>query len=133
MTRLLWPLAGLVVAAALLAAGCGGEPEPTVYRLEPTRACLEQTGLEPTTANVDFVASTATGGAVRAEIAANEVTISFGETDEEAQRTARAYENFAGPRIPIEHVLFREHNAVLVWGAPPTDEERTRVVSCLSA
>jgi len=133
MTGLIRPLAGLVVAAALLAAGCGGEPEPTLYQLEPTRACLDGAGLDVTTENLDFVASTATGGALRAEIGANEVTVSFGATEEEAERTARAYRNFAGPRIPIDHVLFREHNAVLVWGAPPSDEERTRVHSCLAA
>lgn len=132
MTRPTRFLGGLVAAAALVAAGCGGESGPELYRLEPTQACLEEAGLDVTTDDLDFVASTAAGGALRVDIAANHATISFGETQDEAARTAEAYRNFAGPQIPVEHVLFREQNAVLVWGAPPSDEERTRVVSCLS-
>jgi len=134
MTRRITSLGGLVLIAALLGAGCGGgESEPELYRLEPTRSCLEGAGLEVTTEELDFVASTATGGALRTDIAANHATVSFGETPEEAERTAEAYRNFAGPRIPIDHVLFRYENAVVVWGAPPSEEERTRVVSCLAA
>ena len=125
-------LAGLVVTAALVAAGCGGEAEPERYELEPTRECLEQAGIEVTTDDLDFVASTAAGGALRAHLPENEVTISLGETDAEAERTATAYRNFAGPTIAIEHVLSRQANAVLVWGAPPSDDDRARVTSCLA-
>jgi hypothetical protein len=131
MIRPTWFPAGLVVAAALLAAGCGGADEPDAYRLEPTRSCLEHAGLDVTTDDLDFVASTAAGGALRTDLPENEVTISFGDTEAEAERTARAYRNFAGPTIPIEHVLFRRANAVLVWGAPPSDVDQMRVTACL--
>jgi hypothetical protein len=131
MDRTRMPLAGLVVAAALLAAGCGGPAGPETYGLDPTRACLEEAGFDVTTEDLDFVASTAVGGAVRADMPGNHVTISFGEGEEEAVRTEQAYRRFAAPQIPIEHVLFRERNAVLVWGAPPTDEESGPVVACL--
>jgi hypothetical protein len=123
--------AGLALAAVLLVAGCGGNGEPELYRLDPTRACLEDAGHEVSTDDLDFVASTATGGAFRADVGANEVTLTFGETEEEAERTASAYRNFAGPTIQIDHVLFRRSNAVLVWGAPPGDEERAPVEGCL--
>ncbi|HUG28887.1 MAG TPA: hypothetical protein VMQ65_00020 [Candidatus Limnocylindria bacterium] len=132
MDRYRMRVAGLVVAAALLAAGCGGGAEPETYSLEPTRACLEEAGLTVSGRNLDFVASTATGGALRVRLPANDVTISFGLTEEEASRTAQAYRRFAGSTIAIDHVLGRERNAVLVWGAPPADEEASRVVGCLA-
>jgi hypothetical protein len=129
-----WPaslVAGLALAAALLAAGCGGETEPDAYSLEPTQDCLEEAGYDASTEDLDFVASTATGGAFHTDVGENEVTLSFGETTEEAERTAQAYRNFAGPTIQIEHVLFQRENVVFVWGAPPTDEERGPVEACL--
>jgi hypothetical protein len=130
--RLRFP-AGLAIAAAtLLAAGCGGEPELQLYRLEPTRDCLEDGGGRVTTDDLDFVASTAGGGAFRAEVGENQLTISFGEQEEDAVRTAQAYRDFAGPTIPIDHVLARNENAVMVWNTPPTDGERAQVVACLS-
>jgi hypothetical protein len=131
MTRPVRLAAGVALAAALLAAGCGGEAEPDLYRLEPTQSCLEEAGHDVTTEDLDFVASTATGGAFRADVGENEVTVTFGETEDEAERTASAYRNFAGPTISIDHVLFQRANAVLVWGAPPTDEERGPVEGCL--
>lgn len=131
MTRPVSYAAGLALAAALLAAGCGGDGEPELYQLEPTRACLEEAGHDVSMDDLDFVASTATGGAFRADAAENEVTVTFGESEDEAERTAAAYRNFAGPTIDIEHVLFRRANAVLLWGAPPGDEERAPVEACL--
>lgn len=125
------PAALAILAAVLLAAGCGGEAEPDFYRLEPTRSCLEEAGMEVTTEDLDFVASTATAGALRAGVGENEVTVSFGEEEEEAVRTAQAYRDFADPTIAIDHVLAREANAVLVWNAPPGDEERGPVHACL--
>jgi hypothetical protein len=121
----------LGLAAALLLAGCGaGEPE--AYALEPTRGCLEDAGHDVTTEDVDFVASTATAGALRADLAPDQhVTISFGETDNEAERTAQAYRNFASPDIQIDQVLERHRNAVLLWGAPPSEDERGPIVGCL--
>lgn len=131
MTRPASFVASLALAAALLGGGCSGEAPPEVYAPEPTRACLEEGGHEVATEGLDFVASTATRGAFRADVGENEVTLAFGETEEEAERTARAYRNFAGPTIPIDHVLFRISNSVLVWGAPPSDEERGAVEGCL--
>lgn len=131
MTRPRSFVAGLALAAALAGGGCGGEPTPEAYAPESTRACLEEAGHEVSTDELDFVASTATGGAFRADVGENEVTVAFGETEEEAERTARAYRNFAGPTIPIDHVLFQVSNSVLVWGAPPSDDERGAVEGCL--
>ncbi len=131
MTRPTSFLAGLAAAAALLAGGCGGDSEPETYRLPSTRACLQEAGFAVTTRELDFVASTAARGAVRAELPDNEVTISLGDSEEEATRTARAYRSFAGSKIPIEHVLFQHQNAVLVWAVPPSESDLAQVVACL--
>ena len=126
------PKAALAVALAL--GGCGGgDAQPSQYELEATRTCLERADVEVTSRNLDFVASTALGGAVRARFEDNSVTLAFGESPDDAQRIARAYENFAGPRIPIEDVLVRDRNVVMLWEARPAGDELARVEDCLSA
>ena len=123
-----------VLAAVAVAAGCGGSgaDEPERYRLEPTRDCLEQAAARVTTGDLDFVASTALGGAMRVSLATeNFVVVSFGEDGAEAQRIENAYRRFAGRSIPIDAVLQRTKNVVMVWNAPPTGEEQDAVLGCL--
>ena len=124
------------LAAAPLAAGCGGSgagAEPDHYVLGPSRACLQTDGLRVTTTGLDFVASTALGGAMRVRLATdNFVDVSFGEDADEAARIEAAYRRFAGKSIPIDDVLERTKNIVLVWNAPPAPEERDAIVGCLS-
>lgn len=127
--------AGLA-AVALVAAGCGQKPgeRPDHFDLAPTRACLQQQeGVRVTTQGLDFVASTALGGGMRVTLADNFVVMAFGETDEEAVRIEQAYRRFAGKRIPIDDVLKRDQNVVMVWNAPPSAEDEGRVSGCLSA
>jgi hypothetical protein len=125
-------LLALAGALAVVLGGCGGEAEPELYSVEPTNACLKEAGFVTSLDDLDFVASTASGGGLHGRYQANQVTIAFGEDEEESARMEQAYRNFAGARIPIDDVLFRSANAVLVWGAPPSEEERTRVDGCLS-
>lgn len=125
------PLAALAAALTLAASGCGGEDAPEVYALEPTRTCLEESGVQVRTDDLDFVASTALAGALHGELGGNEVTVAFGETAEEGERIESAYRAFAGERIPIDHVLLREENAVVLFAAPPSEDDRSRVVDCL--
>lgn len=122
-------LAG-AVAAGLLLAGCGGVRK---YSLAKTETCLEQANLHvaAVTARQDFVASTATSGAVRVALSKNEVTISFGRDAKEGERITQAYRRFHGRNIGIEDVLDPERNAVLLWALHPADRELSAVRGCL--
>ena len=117
------------LAAAAVVAGCGGAER---YALGPSHACLEQGGSRVSTKGLDFVASTALGGAMRVRLASdNFVDVSFGEDATEAERIETAYRRFAGRSIPIDDVLMRTKNVVMVWNAPPSAEERDTLLGCL--
>jgi len=108
--------------------GCAGRK---TYTLDETRACLlERPGLR-VTRRVDFVASTALGGALRVQLRRNQVTISFGLDEDEAERIARAYRRFRGRNIGIEDVLRPRRNAVLLWKAHPSPADEATVNGCL--
>ena len=120
-----------VVAAAVLltTAGCGGTK---TYKEAKTRACLAQQAGVHIGRKVDFVASTALGGAFAVRLSSNQVTISFGLDQPEADRLAGAYRQFRGKNIGIEDVLRPERNAVLLWKAHPSDEDLSLVTRCLN-
>jgi hypothetical protein len=118
----------IAVGTALLVAGCGGS---TSWTLEKTKACLAKEPGVTLMNKVDFIASNALGGAVAAKLGHNQVTISFGENDAEAQRIARAYRLHHGKNIGIEDVLRPERNVVLLWAAHPSDEEAAKIHNCL--
>jgi hypothetical protein len=124
--RPLWPPLGL--AAVVLLAGCGGSK---TYSLEKTRACLSQHDGVTVIKTVDFVASTALGGAFTAKFPHNQVTISFGLDSAEAERLATAYRRFRGRNIGIEDILRPDHNAVLLWKAHPSSEDEGTILGCL--
>ena len=122
-------LLALALAAALLASGCGSSSKP--YTLAATRKCLaERTGLT-LRRHVDFVASTALGGAVNVKLEANQVTIAFALDDAEAARLGTAYRRFRGQNIGIEDVLRSQRNAVLLWEAHPSDADLATIERCL--
>lgn len=133
MTRERRLRSGLVVGIGLLLAGCGGggANEPERYRLEPTRDCLEDAAADVTTGGLDFVASTALGGGLIVKLSENELTIAFGQGRGDAVRTEQAYRQFAGEKIPIDRLLFRRLNVVMLWELPPTDKDRATVLGCL--
>src|SRR5688572_15395898 len=85
------------LAVAALVAGCGGGGTDAWTR-EPTRECLVEEGLQPVPprARADFVATTATNGALALDLRDNHVTILFGSDDAEAARLQLAYGRF-GP------------------------------------
>ena len=123
----------VALLAALVAAGCGGEREPESYKLAPTKACLEDANVRVSTRAVDFVASTALGGALNAKFRHNEVTLAFGESGEDAERTESAYRTFAPKRLKrkIDDVLLRDRNVVLLWAVAPSQEQRETIEGCL--
>ena len=120
-----------LVAAGILLAGCGGDAEPDHYTLEATKACLDDEGVRTSANDLDFVASTALGGAVVAHPGGNRVVLAFGDTPASAARTVRAYRTFAGRRIPLQDLLFQERNTVLLWEEPPTPEQAKTIRDCL--
>jgi hypothetical protein len=120
-------LVGLLVA--FLAAGCGGQSS---YSLAKTRACLASEDVKLSSAR-DFVATTATGGALRASLNDNSVTVAFGEKDSDAVDIAYAYQRFAfsNVRSNILDVLERYRNAVLLWQKHPAAADLALVTGCL--
>jgi hypothetical protein len=117
-------LAGLLVVAA----GCGS---PSSYDFDKTRACLaKQPGLRVSN-KVDFVASNALGGAVSVKLPGNEVTLSFADDRQEAERIVRAYERFKGKNIGLEDVLRPVHNVVALWALHPSDDALRTIHDCL--
>ena len=120
-------LIGLVIA--VLAAGCGGQSD---YSLAKTRSCLASEDVKISTAR-DFVATTATGGAFRAKLSDNHVTLAFGEKDSDAVDIAYAYQRFAFPNVrsTILDVLQRYRNVVLLWQKHPENADLALITGCL--
>ena len=123
--------AAAAAAAALAASGCGGEDEPEFFRLQPTIECLRSDDVPATTNHRDFVAGTALGGALRAQLGLNEVVIAFGNTRREAAGLEDAYERFGTDRPGVQDRVFRARNVVLVWAGTPSPDELDRVTGCL--
>lgn len=126
MARVALPLLALV---AVLAAGCGGK---TTYSLAKTRACLQSRGAQ-VGGKLDFVASTATGGAFAAKLGDNDVKLVFGQSENDAQQIVAAYERFAFPNVKsgLPDVLRRYSNVVTLWHEHPQDADLSLVVGCL--
>jgi hypothetical protein len=124
----------IALSVGALVSGCGGPgEEPSSYALAPTRECLlAKDGIRVDMKNVNFVASTALGGAMRVRVSAtNFVVMAFGDSEAEAGRIEQAYREFAGRSIPIDDVLQRNKNLVLIWNAPPAGEESEAILGCL--
>jgi hypothetical protein len=119
----------LAALAAAGLAGCGGGAQS--YTLAKTRPCLAKLPHARVSANVDFVASTASGGAVAVFLPRNEVTISFTESEQEAKQIATGYRRVRGRNIGIEDVLRPQGNAVLLWRAHPNEQDSAAISGCL--
>jgi hypothetical protein len=120
------------LAAAALLASCGAQDPNEPYRLEPTRECLEDSDLRVgKPPRSDFVATTATGGALGVRFADIRLTLVFGESEEEAGRLDEAYRRFAPRRLPIDDVLKRNRNVVELWEFSPTIDHQDTLNRCL--
>jgi hypothetical protein len=124
-------LAPAVVGVGILLtlAGCGGQ---TTYSLQPTKTCLLQRGFK-TGGKLDFVASTATGGAFLVHLGDNYVTVAFGDNLKGGTDIENAYERFALPNVKagLADVLRRYDNAVTLWHMHPSDSDLALIVGCL--
>jgi hypothetical protein len=131
-----WTLvAGAAVGVGVLLAGCGGSGEPLLYKREPTRSCLVDADLNvrPFAPRSDFVARTASEGALRVVFVDQQVTLTFDATEAEAQRTEEARRRFAPKKLPIEDVLKRDRNVVELWTFSPTIDQQEILNRCLQA
>lgn len=116
----------LLLAGLLSACGTNG----TIYTAAKTRSCFAAHGATIATPGGDLVASTATGGAFRADLGSNFVTVAFGATVADANKIDAAYRRFAGKNIGINDVLFQQGNAVMLWHLQP-QAEQPGVAACL--
>jgi hypothetical protein len=114
---------------AFVVAGCGGS---TSYSLGETRDCLQSRGAA-IGGKLDFIASTATGGAFMATLGDNSVKIVFGETEGDAEKIELGYDRMALPNVKpgLPDVLRREKNAVMLWAEHPQDTDLALVTGCL--
>ena len=119
-------------AAAVLLAGCGGSGPP-VYTKVATEACLRKAALQPAPVpeTADFVANSATGGAFVVQLVANRVTVSFGETEADADNIDQAYRRFKATNVGINDVLRRQGNALMLWHVHPQDDDLATITGCL--
>lgn len=122
----------LLIAASLvlLVAACGGSGGSHLYSLAKTRACLSANHVR-LGGSLDFVATTATGGALRAHLRSNFVTIVFGATATDADNIDQAYRRFHAKNVGIDDVLREDHNAVLLWHEHPADADVAAITDCL--
>jgi hypothetical protein len=122
---------GCLAFVAFLAVSCGA-PSAKLSTLNPSRACLQAKGLRTDQKlGADFIAGTATGGAFRAHLGRNFVTIVFSETVDRADAINDAYHRFRGQNVGIEDVLKQQANVVMLWHEHPSDADQARVTGCL--
>ena len=128
MTRVALLVLALV---ALLASGCGGK---TSYSEAKTRSCLQARGAQIVRpAATDLVATSAVGGAFKAQLGDNFVTLVFGTDESSGQNLADAYQRFAFQNVKsgLPDVLRRYNNVVTLWHEHPQDADLSLVVGCL--
>ena len=124
MTR----VAAIVALCAFALAGCGGGS--SAYSAGDAAACLTKNGSK-ISHEVDFVASTATGGSFKTFFPDNDVTVVFGETDGDAANLNQAYRRFHAENVGIDDVLFAQGNAVMLWHLHPSDADQATLTGCL--
>jgi len=122
-----------IAAISVATAACGGSGSGKLYTRDATRACLDGKRLQTSavSSSADFVANSATGGAFRAQLEDNRVTISFGLTDGDADNISQAYQTFHAKNVGISDVLRQQGNAVMLWRVHPSDADIKTVTGCL--
>lgn len=124
---------GTVGIGVAVLAGCGSSPAKP-YALGPTKTCLARAGAKilPVTAR-DIVASSALDGAFTAKLAMNKVTLSFSRDESGASLIQSAYTKYGSRDVPIDQVLDRRNNVVLLWAGAPTSQDAAVVQGCLKS
>lgn len=122
---------GCLALVALLAVSCGAQ-SPKLAKFDASRACLRSAGVRTDQKlGVDFIAGTATGGAFRAHLGKNFVTVVFSDTVDLADAINDAYHRFHQANVGIEDVLRQQGNVVMLWHEHPSDAAQAKVTNCL--
>jgi hypothetical protein len=122
---------GCLALVVLLAVSCGA-PGQKLAKLDPSRACLRAAGVRTDESlGADFIAGTATGGAVRAHLGKNFVTVAFSDSVDHADGINDAYHRFHARNVGIEDILRQQGNVVMLWHEHPSDAAQAKVTSCL--
>jgi hypothetical protein len=123
-----------IAALALVAAACGSGGT-SLYTRAASSKCLQKQGVAvgPVSDASDFVAASATGGAFRARLANNAVTVSFGETQVDADNIDQAYRRFHAKNVGIDDILRRQGNALMLWRVHPADTDMATITGCLES
>jgi hypothetical protein len=114
---------------ATLVAGCGGSSSH-LYSLGKTKTCLTAKPVR-LGGPLDFVASTATGGAVKVHTSDNFLTLVFGASIADADNIAAAYRRFAAKNVGVNDVLHQDQNAVSLWHEHWSQADLDLVTGCL--
>jgi hypothetical protein len=125
----------LLALLAFLASGCGGASSSTGLNTRAaTKQCVEtKLGLHSFPAvGDDFVASTASNGALRIRLADNAVTVLFGQSADEASNLADAYRRFHAKNVGIEDILRTQGNSVLLWQLHPSATDESTIENCVT-
>jgi hypothetical protein len=118
---------GVLLAAVV--AGCGSKPT-RIFSLQKTQDCLKGKPVR-LGGTLDFVATTATGGAVKVTTNNNFATVVFGKTAKDADNIAAAYRHFAAPNVGVNDVLDQNGNAVVLWHRHPSADDNDLIQGCL--
>ena len=119
----------LLCLVAVVAASCGNSADKR-YSAQKTKACLTSAGVK-LGGSLDFVATTATGGAFKAHLGQNFVTIVFGQTVVDADNINDAYHRFRAKNVGIDDVLRQQQNAVMLWHEHPSNADLSTITTCL--
>jgi hypothetical protein len=112
-----------------LTVGCG-QTSVHIYSLAKTKTCLQSKQVR-LGGPLDFVASTATGGAVKIRLSDNFLTLVFGKNVSDANNLDAFYRRVAAKNVGIDDVLRQEQNAVMLWHLHPSDADLGLVTGCL--
>jgi hypothetical protein len=122
--------AAFLTIVGLLAASCGSGGT-SLYTRQASAACFTKQSLPVGGVSDDFVASSATGGAFRVALPHNSVTVSFGQTADDAANLDGAYRRFRAKNVGIDDILRVQGNAVMLWRVHPEDKDLATVTACL--
>jgi hypothetical protein len=103
--------------------------EPSA-KLKSVGVCLQGEGSLVSTDGLDFVAQTALGGAIKATVQDNVVTVSDGGTPRGARAIDHGY-HLLSRDLPLAQLLFQHGRFVLLWQRPPTPLQRRIVDRCV--
>jgi hypothetical protein len=126
----------LVVAAALVAAGCGVRNSKP-FTAQGTVGCLKGHGFTGVTTNpgaVGFIAGFADNGGIRGRSASgNVLTIAFTADADSTGPTEDAFRSHAPKslRPHMSDIMETNRNAVLVWTTTPDPGELDAATRCL--